>query len=169
MEEKSESKQKQVKTRGDELVFPIMALVFAIYYFYTIMDLSWEAQINGLLIGSILILLVFLFLIKTGLEVLRGNASLQFSDLFTFGHTQMVRVGLFSLAVAYVLVIPWAGYTLTTFMFLIMAMFVLGVRSPIKLFIIALVLSLTGYYFFISLLDTRFSPGPFENLINWLF
>ena len=168
MDKNTESKQKQLKRRGDELVFPIMALVFAIYYFYTIMDLSWEAQINGFLIGSILIILVFLFLIRTGLEVIRGNASLQFSDLFTFGRAQMARVGLFSLAVAYVLVIPWAGYTLTTFTFLIMAMFILGVRSPIKLLIIALVLSLTGYYFFISLLDTRFSPGPFENLINWL-
>ena len=55
MKETAGSEQKQPAMKGDELVLPIMALLFAIYYFYTIKDLSWEAQINGLMIGSILI------------------------------------------------------------------------------------------------------------------
>ncbi len=81
----------------------------------------------------------------------------------------MVKLGLLALGVAYVLVIPWLGYTLTTFAFLIAAMLILGVFSPSRLIGISLVLSLTGYYFFIVLLDTRFAPGPFEKFIQWLF
>ena len=45
-------------------------------------------------------------------------------------------------------------------------MLVLGVFSPAKLIGIGLALSLTGYYFFIELLDTRFAPGPFENFFT---
>ena len=81
----------------------------------------------------------------------------------------MIKLGLLCLAIGYVLVIPWVGYTLTTFTFLIAAMLVLGVFSPAKLIGVSLALSLTGYYFFIELLDTRFAPGPFENFIQWLF
>ncbi len=169
MKETAGSEQKQPTMKGDELVLPIMALLFAIYYFYTIKDLSWEAQINGVLIGSVLIILVLVFLVKTGLEAVRGEASLRSKDLFKINRIQLVKAGLLALAVAYVLVIPYAGYTLTTFTFLIAAMLVLGVYSPVKLVGISLLLSLTGYYFFIELLDTRFAPGPFENFIHWLF
>lgn len=169
MKETIGSEQKDTPRKGDDLVFPIMALLFAIYYFYTIRGLSWEAQINGALVGSILIILVLIFLVKTGLEVIRGQANLRSKSLFKFNRVQMIKIGLLSLAVGYVLVIPWAGYTLTTFTFLIAAMLVLGVFSPTKLIGISLVLSLAGYYFFIELLDTRFTPGPFESFIQWLF
>jgi hypothetical protein len=169
MQENIDTEQKQLKPKGDELVLPIVALLFAFYYLYTIKDLAWEAQINGVLIGSVLIGLILIFLIRTGLEVRRQEASLKFNDLFRWGRVQAGRLGLFGLAVAYVLVIPYAGYTLTTLVFLAMAMFVLGVRSPAKLLAIPLVLSLTGYYLFIALLDTRFPPGPVEKLIETLF
>ena len=169
MEKKAEVQHEQPNRRGDELVLPILALLFAIYYLYTIKDLAWEAKVNGLLIGSVLILLVLAFLIKIGIEVIRHESSLRFGELFGWSRAQAGRIGLFGLAVLYVLVIPYAGYTLTTFLFLLTAMFVLGVRSPVKLIGVSLVLSLTGYYLFIALLDTRFPPGPIEKLLALLF
>jgi hypothetical protein len=169
MEEKIDTERKQLKPKGDELVLPVMALLFAFYYLYTIKDLAWEAQINGLLIGTNLIVLVLIFLARTGLEVLRKQASLNFKELFRWGPFQAARLGLFGLAVGYVLVIPYAGYTLTTLVFMATAMFVLGVRSPVKILGISLILSFTGYYLFIALLDTRFPPGPVEKLIETVF
>lgn len=169
MEEATGSEQKQLARRGDDLVFPIMALLFALYYLYTIKGLSWEAQVNGLMISSILIFLIIVYLVRTGLEVIRGQANLRSKGLFAVNRMQLVKLGLLGLGVAYVLVIPWAGYTLTTFAFLIAAMLLLGVSSVRKLVGISLVISLAGYYFFIVLLDTRFAPGPFEKLMHWLF
>ncbi len=169
MENSSEAQHEQPSHRGDELVLPILALLFAFYYLYTIKDLTWEAQINGLLIGTVLILLVLVFLIKTGIEVIRHQSTLRFSELFAKGRVQAGRIGLFGLAVLYVVIIPYTGYTLTTFLFLFAAMFALGVRSPLKLIGVSLVLSLTGYYLFIALLDTRFPPGPVEKLLALLF
>ncbi len=169
MKKDTETQHGRANRRGDELVLPILSLLFAIYYLYTIKDLAWEAKINGLLIGSVLILLVLIFLIKIGIEVTRHQSSLRFGELFAWGRAQASRIGLFGLAVLYVLVIPYAGYTLTTCLFLFLAMFVLGVRSPVKLIGVSLALSLTGYYLFIALLDTRFPPGPVEKLFGMLF
>ncbi len=169
MEKDTEAQHKRPNRRGDELVLPTLSLLFALYYLYTIKDLAWEAKINGLLIASVLILLVLIFIIKIGIEVSRHQSSLWFGDLFVWGRAQAGRIGLFGLAVLYVLVIPYAGYTLTTCVFLFLAMFVLGVRSPVKLIGVSLVLSLTGYYLFIALLETRFPPGPIEKLFGMLF
>ena len=168
MKEKSDFARKPKIARGHELVFPVMALVFAIYYLSTIMDLTWEAQINGVLIGSILILLVLFFLAKVAWEVFRGVAVLSFDVLTQPGRIQLTRIGVLLLGIAYVIVIQWAGFTLTTFGFLIAAMLLLGVRSPFRLILISLIFSSAGYYFFIELLETRLPPGPIERLIDWL-
>ena len=169
MGKNTEEQHEQPNRRGDELVLPTLALLFSIYYLYTIKDLAWEAKINGLLISSVLILLVLVFFIKIGIEVTRHESSLRFGNLFAWGRVQAGRIGMLGLAVLYVLVIPYAGYTLTTCVFLFLAMFILGVRSPVKLLGISVILSLTGYYLFIALLDTRFPPGPLEKLLGMLF
>jgi len=168
MKEKSDSLKKEKKAKGDELVLPIIALAFAFYYIYTIIDLSWEAKVNGMLVGSILIFLIAIFLFRILLERWRGNISLKLKD-FTFrGRMQYTRLGFLLLAIAYVVVIPWGGFTLTTFGYLVSAMLLLGVRSPGRLFGVALGLAGAGYFFFIILLETRFPPGPVERLIGWL-
>jgi len=169
MNENADIPKKEKKAKGDDLVFPLMALAFAIYYLYTIVDLSWEAKINGVLVGSILIILIAVFLFKTALDRWRGKISLKLKTFVFTSGSQMTRVWFLLLAVAYVIVIPWAGFTLTTFGYLAAAMLLLGVRSPVRLFTISLALSVSGYLFFITLLETRLPLGPVERLIEWLF
>jgi len=162
MNKKSDIPEEEKKAKGDELVFPLMALAFAVYYLYTLMGLSWEAQINGILVGSILIFLIAVFLLMTVLDRRRGKISFKFKTFVFKSSSQMTRVWFLLLAVAYVIVIPWTGFTLTTFG-------LLGVRSPVRLFTISLAMSVCGYLFFITLLKTRLPSGPVERLVEWLF
>lgn len=168
MDEKSDIQEKK-NARGDELVFPLMALAFAAYYIYTIIGLSWEAQINGLIIGSILIFLIVIFLCRIALDRWRGRISLKFKTFAFKSGIQITRIWFLLLAIAYVIVIPWGGFTLTTIAYLVAAMLLLGVRSPLRLISISLALSMSGYFFFITLLETRLPSGPVERLIEWLF
>lgn len=169
MNNKPDIPEEEKKPKGDELVFPLMALAFAVYYLYTIMGLSWEAQINGVLFGSVLIFLIAVFLLKTFIDRQRGKISFKFKTFVFKSSSQMTRVWFLLLAIAYVVVIPWTGFTLTTFGFLVAAMLLLGVRSPVRLFAISLAMSVSGYLFFITLLKTRLPAGPVERLIDWLF
>jgi len=73
------------------------------------------------------------------------------------------------LTIAYVIVIQWGGYTLTSYLFLLAALFILGTSSRKTLFIIPLSISLIGYIFFIAMLDTNFPEGPIEHFLNRLF
>jgi len=162
-------KDQKKKARGDELVLPLIALAFAIYYLSTIWDLTWEAQINGVLIGGVLIVLIFVFLFKIAAEYFRGDTSLRMEKLVSLDQHQIKRIGLILLTAAYVFFIQWTGLTLTTFLFLMAAMALLGVRSRLLMLGISIVLSILGYIFFIVLLNTRFPPGPVERLIERLF
>jgi len=169
MNEKADIQKSEKQAKGDELVLPVIALAFAIYYIYTIIDLSWEAKVNGVLVGSILIFLIAVFLCKIALERWRGKISLKFKTFVFKSGIQVTRVWFLLLAVAYVIAIPWGGFTLTTFGYLVAAMLLLGVRSPVRLFGLSLTLCVSGHLFFITLLHTRFPAGPVERLIEWLF
>ncbi|HET8610889.1 MAG TPA: tripartite tricarboxylate transporter TctB family protein [Burkholderiales bacterium] len=154
---------------GADLIIPLLAAAFAVYYMSTIWNLPWEAKANGLVLGSVLLFLVALFFVLTARSLLRGAISLSLSRLFEPRQFQTQRWSLVALMIAFIAVIPYLGFTLTIFLFLVLAMLTLGVRSVRKLIGVALVSSLCGYLMFIVALDTPFPHGPFEALLGKLF
>ncbi len=161
------SKKKGV---GAELLIPVAALVFTLYYFSTIWNSPWTAQVSAFFIGTILIVLVAVFLIKTSVALLRGHAHLGIGDLLAPRTLMPVRIGLLLITLGYVILVKWGGFTLTTWVFLFGAMLILN-RGQRKRLIAVLsgVLALSGYLLFIVAFETRFPRGPFENLMRSLF
>lgn len=161
------SKKKGV---GAELLIPLAALVFTLYYFSTIWNSPWTAQVSAFFIGTILIVLVAVFLIKTSVALLRGHAHLGIGDLLAPRTLMPVRIGLLLITLGYVILVKWGGFTLTTWVFLFGAMLILN-RGQRKRLIAVLsgVLALSGYLLFIVAFETRFPRGPFENLMRSLF
>lgn len=154
---------------GADLIIPLLAAGFAVYYMSTIWNLPWEAKANGLVLGSVLLFLVALFFVLTARSLLRGTISLSLSRLFEPRQFQMQRWSLVVLMVAFIAIIPYLGFTLTIFLFLVLAMLTLGVRSVRKLIGVAAVSALCGYLMFIVVLDTPFPHGPLEVLLGRLF
>ena len=71
---------------------------------------------------------------------------------------------------AYVFFVRWAGFTLTTFLFIALAMLLLGEGRKKGLVVgLAATLSLGGFLLFVVAFETRFPEGPFEKLIRSLF
>ena len=154
---------------GGDLVLPLAGLAFTLYYFWTIIDSPWTAQVSAFFIGIVLIALIGIFLVKTGLAVWRGAASMALGALGGPRYLLPIRLGFFALTLAYLLLIEWGGFTLTTFAFLASAMLLLG-RGRRAGLIIALsaILSLVGYFLFIAAFDARFPKGPFEAIVQAL-
>lgn len=61
MAQQPEAVKAEKKSIGGELVIPIAALLFTFYYFYTIIDTPWTAQVSAFFVGTILIILVAIF------------------------------------------------------------------------------------------------------------
>lgn len=157
------------KSLGAELVIPGAALLFTLYYFWTIIDVPWVAQVSALFVGTILIFLLIVFFVRTMLAVRRGEADLSMRSLVEPVWFLPRRLGLIGLTLGYIVAIRWAGFTITTFVFLFSAMLLLGQGQRRKLVLaLAFVLSVGGYFLFVVAFDTRFPEGPFERLMKGL-
>jgi hypothetical protein len=150
---------------GADLVIPIMAVAFTIYYFTSIWELNWEAKANGLTVGTVLIILVAIFAVRTFLQMKRGEATLAMDKILKPMESQGRRLGLIGTIIGFILVIPYLGLTLAIFFFMCATMLVLGVRKPLPLLATALAVAAGGYVGFIAILNTRFPHGPVENLL----
>ena len=161
------SKKPEKQAIGGDLIIPVAALLFTLYYFSTIINSPWTAQVSAFLIGGILILLIVIFFVRTVLAVKSGEANLRFDRLVEPRPLLPKRLALVALTIAYVYLIQWGGFTLTSFAFLSLAMLLLsGGRNKRLIFVLSTVLSLTGYLLFILAFETRFPEGPFELLME---
>jgi len=121
----NESPEKK-QSIGADLIIPICAVVFTLYYISTILDSPWTAKVTAYLIGSVLIGLCFLLFVRSGYAVRRGRADLSFKSLIEPVEALPRRLALFGLTLAYIVFLPIVGFTLTTFVFLSAGMLLLS-------------------------------------------
>lgn len=154
---------------GADLVIPGLGIALAVYFFITVRELPWEAKANALAIGSLLVLLVALFVTRIALKLLRGEASLAFDKLMDRPSAQWKRLWLVVSLIAFIALLPWLGFTLSLFFGMLASMLVMGVREPWPLLGTASGVALACYLMFIALLDSNFPRGPVEAVLAPLF
>jgi hypothetical protein len=154
----------QRKPVGQELIIPGLAVAFTAYYFWTVQELAWEAKANGIVIGTILLALVVILLVRLGWQFSKGQASAR----VTLGgdrETNRTRILLMALMVGFLLALPFLGTSIALAFMLFAAMWLLGGRHWPTLVGVSVVTPLLVWFALIWLLGTRFPAGPFEHLM----
>lgn len=154
------------KARGADLVIPLLALAFALYFFSSIRGLVWEAKANGVVIGSVLLFLVAIQIVRTGLEVWQGRATLGFDALTQPRGVQLQRLALVLVLAAFVGTIHVLGTILGLTLAMGALMAILGVRDWRWLLGLPLAVSVSLHLLFVVLLGARLPAGPVENLLG---
>lgn len=153
---------------GGELVIPIVAVIFTTYYFSTLWNSPWTAQVSAFLVGGVLLAVCALF-IKVVLMLRSGEGTLSFANLVNIEDVRTGRVFLIAFTVGYCLVIEPLGFTLATFLFLLLSMLALArFNNALTIFIVSTVMALGSLAVFIWAFDTRFPRGWFEGLMEGL-
>ena len=163
----NENAQKQAV--GATLIIPVAALLFAVYYVVSIWELPWEAQLNGFFLSAVLTILVAAFLFKTIKALCRGKADLGFDSVVDSPQLLRLRLGLIIFTIGFVFIISWIGFTATTFLFLVLTMRYLGVRSWKRLITVSGIISGAGYLLFIVGFKATFPRGIVENVLAVIF
>jgi len=148
---------------GADLVIPALALGFAIYFFFSIADLAWEAKANGVLIGTVLVLLVAIQLARTAVQVAKKKADLSLAPLLEPRDALPRRVGLVLLTVVFIAAMPWLGLTLSLFLGLAAGLYLMGLRKRSHLIWTPFAVAASAYVLFIAVLNSDFPHGPVEN------
>ena len=150
---------------GADLVIPALALAFAVYFFFSIADLAWEAKANGTVIGGLLVLLVLAQLVRIGMRLARGQATLGFEPLLGPRDALGKRIGLVVITIAFIVTLKWLGLTLGLLLSLFAALWIMGARGK-PLYIIPVVVAALAYLLFVALLQTEIPHGPIERLLS---
>jgi hypothetical protein len=154
---------------GADLVIPLLAAAFAAYFFWSIADLGWEAKANGVLIGTVLIGLIVVQLVRIARQLARGEGQLRMDPLWLPREVLGKRIGMVVITVAFIAALDWLGLTLSLFVAMALALAVMGVRRPARLLGVSGAVAATAYLLFIAILDSAFPHGPIERLLARLF
>lgn len=150
---------------GADLVIPALALGFAVYFFVSIADLAWEAKANGVVIGSVLVFLILVQVIRIGREFFRRNASLALDPLWQPRDALLKRVGMVIVTIAFIATLKWLGLTLGLALALLAALWIMGARGK-ALALIPLTVAAAAYLLFVALLHSDIPHGPIERLFS---
>lgn len=158
---------KRPRQIGGELVIPIIAVAFTLYFFSTIRNSPWTAQVSAFLVGGVLMLVCAIFFVRCTIWLRRGEGTLGFANLVSIDDIRTGRIGLVATTIAYVVFIDKLGFTLTTFLFLASSMLILAKgRNPAFITMVSGLMALTGWAVFIWAFDTRFPFGWFETTMK---
>ena len=150
---------------GADLVIPALALGFAVYFFVSIADLAWEAKANGVVIGSILVVLIAAQVVRIALQVAKQKADLGFSPLWEPRDALGKRVGMVLITIAFIATLNWLGLTLGLLLALFGALWIMGARGKM-LAIVPFAVALAAYLLFVVLLQSDIPHGPIERLLS---
>ena len=163
------SKQPPPKNILPDLIIPILAFAFAIYYLTTITEVPWISQASAVTVSCLLGVAILAFVIRTIYRVRKGEEQITFSHLFTNHTIQIKRVALLALTIAYVFLIEPFGFTLTTFGFIFLGIILLSsLANWLNAAKIALACATVGYVVFIYFFQTRFPKGVVEMYLDGL-
>ena len=151
---------------GADLVIPLLALGFACYFFWSIADLAWEAKANGVVIGVALIALVVIQVARVALAVAQGRGDLRTDPLWQPRDVLLKRVGMVVVTVAFILLLQVLGLTLSLFVAMAAALWLMGVNRPSLVLGIALSVAAAAYLLFIAVLDAGFPHGLIEKIFS---
>ncbi|APX88751.1 hypothetical protein BV394_02560 [Brevirhabdus pacifica] len=149
------------------MVIPVLAIVFTLYFFSTILNSPWTAQVSAFSLGSLLLLFCVIFVAKTVYQLRRGDGTLSFGNIVSRDDLASGRVGLFLATLGFTLLIDYLGFTLTTFLFLLVSMTILARgRGFMRITLVSALMALGGWAVFILAFDTRFPRGWFETTMK---
>lgn len=162
--------QEEKRPLGGDLIIPVGTILFATYYLYTVWDLPWQAKAAGLGIAGAMAIVLALLALRFVRDWRAGRTNLGLGDLAFPTVTLAQRLGLLGAALAFVFVMPFVGFTLGLFLFLMAGMIMLSGLSQLKAaLVISLLVSIGGYLLFIVFIRARFPHGPVETLLSSIF
>jgi hypothetical protein len=158
-------KEKKPRALGADLVIPVVALGFTVYFLESVWALQWEAKANGLMVGALLLLLLGVQFVRVGIDFVRGRGGFSFAPLVSPADAFRKRVSMLAIVIAFVATLPWLGLGLGLFLALAAGFTVMGVRPMKHVLLVAFIITAVCWLSFMVALDTGLPAGPVEKLV----
>ncbi len=160
------TEKEKKKHYGADLVIPVLAVAFTVYFLATTSGMEWEAKANGVFVGWLLIALTAVQAVRMGIGYARGRGDFGFGPLVAPRDAMKKRLGMMAITIAFVATVPWLGVGLGLFVALAAGFAVMGVQGWKRILVVSFSMAMVCSVLFNVALDTGLPRGPVENLIH---
>jgi amino acid transporter len=157
------SNKKSTLSALSELVVPVTATVFALYYLSTIRGIPFLAQIYGGGVSILLLLLCLIASLRVIVKLVRENRDavpVTFSEVKAALRPYSKAAALVLGMALYIGLMSFIGYPAVSFLFIAGALYILGLKSIPRALLLSLVVTVIGYILFVVFLQVRLPLGP---------
>ena len=153
-----------------EIIIPLFGVLFTAYYFSTILDSPWTAQVNAVLVGSILLIISAIFFFRIFSSYKNGHSAFVFKYQQILSAIRARQAVFIFITLGYLMSVEFIGYTFATVVFFFLSMSLLdNGRHLATKFALSLLMAAVGYGIFIYLFETRLPEGIIEKFLIGVF
>ena len=159
-------KEKYAWKLGD-LIIPLMAASLGLYYLKTIQGLPFLAQMYG---GGLCVV-VLLFAVRIFILAIKGGVFKKSAKPSGTGSKTKIYLRaavVVGFIIIYLLLFPYAGYTVSSILFISGTLYFLGARSIAAIIRNAVVVTMIGFCLFALFLNVPFPLDPFSQALKTL-
>ncbi|HET7546818.1 MAG TPA: tripartite tricarboxylate transporter TctB family protein [Usitatibacter sp.] len=159
-------KEEKPRALAADLVIPVVALAFTVYFFYSTRELGWEARANGLIVGALLIVLGLVQIGRVAVDYVRKRGTFSFGPLIEPRDIFHKRLGLLAITILFVATLPWLGLGIGLFAALAASFALMGVRPYARVLKVSAIITVVCWIGFVVVLDIGLPQGPLEKLYS---
>lgn len=149
-----------------ELIIPVGALLFGIYYLSTVWALPFQAKVVGLYVTTGIALLCVVLAIRFARELGAGAKGWSLHGFFADPVTEGRRWGVFAATILFILLMPILGFAVSLFLFVLSTVLLVGGMVRLKAaIIVATCITVISFGIFILFVQVRFPLSVIDRAI----
>lgn len=139
-----------------EMIIPVGAILFAIYYLSTVWSLPFQAKVVGIYVSAAIGLLSLILFIRFATELARGKKTLGFAGFFSDPVSEGRRWGVLAATLLFIALLPVTGFVVTLYAYVFATVILVGGREKIMAaFYIATSITAVAFGIFILFVKVR--------------
>ncbi len=152
-----------------ELIIPVFAIGFAIYYLSTVWELPFQAKVVGVYVSGAIGILSLILCIRFAREIISGAKALNWNGFLSAPQHETRRWATLVATVLFIGLMPVLGFALTLFVYVfVLVILVGGMQRLRQAFVISGILTATAFAVFILFVKVRFPQSIIDETLKAL-
>jgi hypothetical protein len=153
-----------------ELIIPVGAIAFAIYYLSTVWELPFQAKVVGIYVAAAIGILSLVLFIRFGREIITRRKSLGFHEFFADPVSEGRRWTVLAMTIGFIALMPVVGFVVTIFAFVLSTVIIIGGMERWKAALItATSMTVIAFLIFIVFVKVRFPTTIIDETLKGIF
>jgi hypothetical protein len=152
-----------------ELIIPVGAILFALYYLSTVWTLPFQAKVVGIYVSAAIGILSLILFVRFAGQIARGKKDFSFHGFFSDPVSESRRWGAMGATILFIALMPVTGFALTLFVYVLTLVLLVGGREKMKAaLIISTSITAIAFAIFILAVKVRFPQSAVDEFLKSL-